>query len=358
MIPNAIDVANIFTLGAQAGCCTWVTLHFVPATNEPRQSVRALVGEIASQLAAAGISDAQVDAELLIGHVLGMSRGAVQAQVVIGAEIASDASALVRALASRRAGREPLQHLTGLAAFRSLELEVGPGVFVPRPETELLAGLAIDALRALTSAGVGDSSQVRRGQSASATRTPAPTPIAVDLGTGSGAIALAVASEVPTATVWAVEREPAAYRWAARNIARTGVTNLTLVLGDLGDALTELDGTVDVVVSNPPYIPDDAVPIDPEVRLFDPPTALYGGPDGLDIVRVLSVRATRLLKPGGVLLIEHGERQASDIAALLTTDGWESIACVPDLTGRDRVTTAVRGARQAANARVDRLAGS
>ncbi|HEU5222713.1 MAG TPA: peptide chain release factor N(5)-glutamine methyltransferase [Candidatus Lumbricidophila sp.] len=287
--------------------------------------MRALVAEITAQLEVAGVPDAPVDAELLIGHMMGWSRGQVQANAIVGAEISSDASQSVRALAARRAAREPLQHLTGLAPFRSLELEVGPGVFVPRPETELVAGLAIDALR----------------DAAAAASAAAGPHIAVDLGTGSGAIALAVASEVPSAAVWAVEREPAAHAWAARNVLRTGVTNLTLVLGDLGTALTELDGSVDVVVSNPPYIPDDAVPIDPEVQLFDPPTALYGGRDGLDVVRVLSVRAAQLLKPGGVLLIEHGERQASDIAALLSVDGWQSITCARDLTGRDRVTRAV-----------------
>jgi release factor glutamine methyltransferase len=190
-----------------------------------------------------------------------MSRGQVQAQVVTDAAVADADAAAVLELVARRSAREPLQHITGTAAFRSLELAVGPGVFVPRPETEGVAQLAIDALLAV----------------------PVASPLAVDLGTGSAAIALALATEVPHARVLAVESSPDAFAWAQRNAA--GVENLRLELGDLGDALHELDGTVDVVVSNPPYIPAAAIPRDPEVRLFDPAEALYGGPDGLDGVR-------------------------------------------------------------------------
>lgn len=286
----------------------------------PARDLRLVRDETIARLAAAGVPDPEVDAELLIGHVLGLSRGGVQAKLVVGAEMNdADASAL-DGLVARRVRREPLQHLTGRAAFRSLELAVGPGVFVPRPETEQVTQLAVDALRAVASA----------------------EPVAVDLGTGSGAIALSLASEVPHARVYAVEKSPEAIEWTRRNVAELAAPNLSLVHGDLADALPELDGAVDVVISNPPYVPDEAVPRDPEVWLHDPAMALYGGADGLDVVRVLSQRALRLLRPGGLLVIEHGELQAAPIAALLADDGWHGIAHHRDFTSRDRATTALR----------------
>ena len=283
-------------------------------------TVSSLRDETVRTLAAAGVVTPDADAELLIGHVLGLSRGEVQAKAVTGTAVAPAEADAVLALVERRAAREPLQHITGVAPFRSLELAVGPGVFVPRPETELAAQLAIDALVAVAS----------------------PHPLALDLGTGSGAIALALATEVPHARVVAVERSPEAHAWADRNIRASGADNIRLVLGDLADALPELDGRVDVVASNPPYIPDDAIPRDVEVRLHDPAMALYGGPDGLDVVRALSRRALALLRPGGVLVIEHGELQGAEIRALLAADGWRAPATHRDLLGRDRVTTALR----------------
>lgn len=282
--------------------------------------IREVRDETVRALASAGVPDPEVDADLLLGHVLGLSRGGVQARLIVGGELgATDAAALAE-LVARRARREPLQHLTGRSAFRSLELAVGPGVFVPRPETELLAQLAIDALRAAAE----------------------PEPIALDLGSGSGAIALSMATEVPHARVWAVENSPAAFPWTRRNVDEVGAPNLELVFGDLAVALPELDGRAAVVASNPPYIPAGSIPRDPEVRLYDPEHALYGGADGLDVVRVLSRRALELLHPGGTLMIEHGEAQAAEIAALLSGDGWHAIAHHRDLTGRDRVTTARR----------------
>ncbi len=272
------------------------------------------------QLVEAGVPDPEVDVELLLGHVLGMSRGEVQAKIAIDAVIAEHAVTQFDALIARRATREPLQHITGKAPFRSLELAVGPGVFVPRPETEHVAQFAIDALRA----------------------SAVPAPIAVDLGTGSGAIAIAMATEVPNARVFAVELSPEAHEWAARNVTAAGVDNLELRLGDLGEAFSELDGQVAVVISNPPYIPAEAIPRDPEVRLFDPAVALYGGEDGLDIVRVVSRTAARLLHGGGTLVIEHGEVQGAAIRAILGADGWRGTSTHPDLLGRDRATTALR----------------
>ncbi|MDJ0334672.1 peptide chain release factor N(5)-glutamine methyltransferase [Salinibacterium sp. G-O1] len=271
-------------------------------------------------LSSAGISNPSVDAELLIGHVLGLSRGGVQARAVTGTTVPGDACAAIEQLVERRAAREPLQHITGRAAFRQLDLAVGPGVFVPRPETEFVAQFAIDALRA----------------------TASPEPVGVDLGTGSGAIALAMATEVGHARVYGVEVSPRAFVWTRQNFRDVGAPNATAVFIDLAHALPSLDGRVDVVISNPPYIPLGAIPRDPEVRLFDPEIALYGGEDGLDVVRQVSATALRLLHRGGTLILEHGELQAAQIAALLRDDGWTAVAHHRDLLGRDRATTALR----------------
>ncbi|MEV7620426.1 peptide chain release factor N(5)-glutamine methyltransferase [Microbacterium sp. NPDC089321] len=280
--------------------------------------ISAQLRAVAQRLADAGVPDPLVDAELLIGHVLGRGRGELQAAVVRGDEMTDPDAERLASLVDRRAAREPLQHLTGRAAFRHLELAVGPGVFVPRPETETVVQFAIDALL----------------ESASS------APIAVDLGTGSGAIALAMATEVPHARVHAVERSAEAHAWAARNVQ--GVENLTLVHGDLATELDELRGAVDVVISNPPYVPDAAIPRDPEVRLHDPAQALYGGADGLDVVRVISRRAQELLHAGGLLVLEHGELQGAAIRDILAVDGWCAAATHQDLTRRDRATTALR----------------
>ncbi|MDQ0647891.1 release factor glutamine methyltransferase [Microbacterium natoriense] len=284
----------------------------------PDTTISTLVRAAAQRLAEAGVPDPQVDAELLAAHVLGMRRGEVQSAIIRGA-VADDADAeALDSAVVRRSAREPLQHITGTAPFRHLELAVGPGVFVPRPETETVVQYAIDAL--LSAAD--------------------PEPIGVDLGTGSGAIALAMATEVPHARVYAAELSPDAFPWAQRNTA--GIDNLTLVNDDLAHAFRELDGTASVVISNPPYVPDAAVPRDPEVRLFDPAMALYGGEDGLDVVRVLSTRALELLRGGGLLVIEHGELQGEQIRSILTADGWRAAATHRDLTLRDRLTTALR----------------
>ena len=273
-----------------------------------------------SLLAAAGVTDAEVDADLLIGHVLGQSRGEVQAGSILNRPISKADAASIETLLARRIKREPLQHITGRAPFRSLMLKVGPGVFVPRPETEQVAQFAIDALRSM----------------------PDPEPIGVDLGTGSGAIALALATEVPHARIFAIENSPEAFLWTTRNFEEVAADNAILSFGDLADAFVELDGTAAVVISNPPYIPADAIPRDPEVRLFDPAHALFGGSDGLDVVRSVSVTGLRLLRPGGVLVIEHGELQGAAIRELLANDGWRAPATHRDYTSRDRATTALR----------------
>lgn len=274
----------------------------------------------AARLADAGISDPAVDAELLAAFVLATGRGGVQAAAIRGDRLDPRDAQRLDQLVARRVTREPLQHITGTAPFRHLELKVGPGVFVPRPETEMVAQLAIDALRAAASA----------------------SPIAVDLGTGSGAIALAMATEVPHARVFAAENSVDAFVWTKENFAHVGADNATLAFIDLAHAFPELDGTVSVVASNPPYVPDAAVPRDPEVRFFDPPAALYGGEDGLDVVRVLSGVGLRLAHPGGTIVIEHGEWQGEAIRGILAADGWRAPATHPDLTMRDRATTALR----------------
>lgn len=282
-------------------------------------NVKALLDHAVSVLTEAHVPSPDADAELLVAHVLGLSRGQVQAKAVTGASLDVEERHAVLELVERRAAREPLQHLTGKAAFRHLELAVGPGVFVPRPETELVAQLGIDALLAV----------------------PSPTPRGADLGTGSGAIALALATEVPHAEIVAVENSPRAFIWARENAAAVGAENLRLVFADLRQALPDLDGQLDVVVSNPPYIPLGAIPRDPEVRLHDPEAALYGGEDGLDVVRAVSATARRLLRPGGTLVLEHGELQGAEIRDLLTADGWRAASTTRDLLGRDRATTAL-----------------
>lgn len=287
-----------------------------PAASPVRDAVR----DAAARLARAGVPDPEVDAELLLAHLLGVGRGQVQAAAMRGDELAREQRTAFEELVARRATRVPLQHITGVAPFRHLELAVGPGVFVPRPETEMVAQLAIDALRA----------------------APTPEPIAVDLCTGSGAIALALGTEVPHARVFAVENSVDAFIWAKENAARVGAGNVRMVFDDAARALPDLDGRVEVVVSNPPYVPDDAIPRDPEVRFHDPEHALYGGPDGLDVVRAISRAALRLVRPGGTLILEHGEWQGEPIRELLVADGWRASATHPDLTGRDRATTAIR----------------
>ncbi|MHA7134620.1 peptide chain release factor N(5)-glutamine methyltransferase [Oerskovia turbata] len=241
---------------------------------------------------------------------------------------AADVLAVLARLLDARAARVPLQHLTGTAPFRHLDLLVGPGVFVPRPETEQVAQVAIsEALEA-----------VARG---------AAEPVVVDLCTGSGAIALALATEVPGARVHAVELDRDAHAWAERNVARareaSGVV-VRLVRGDARTALAELDGTCDVVVSNPPYVPPDAIPRDPEVALHDPQVALYGlGEDGLEVPRGVTRAAARLLAPGGLYVMEHAEVQAEAARDMVAAvGGFEGIRTADDLTGRPRMVVARR----------------
>jgi release factor glutamine methyltransferase len=277
---------------------------------------RDLVADAVRRLAAAGVESPDHDASELLGFVLGVPRTRLRLTEDIGPAEAAQYDALV----ARRAAREPLQHLTGVAPFRHVVLQVGPGVFVPRPETELLAGWAVDAARSAVGSGTA-------------------SPVVVDLGTGSGAIARSVADEVPFADVHAVELDERAHAWAARNLAGTGVE---LRQGDLADAFDDLAGTVDVVVSNPPYIPHEAwESVAVEVRDHDPELALYAAGDGLDTIRVVEHRAALLLRPGGWVGVEHADVQGESAPGVFSATGrWEQVRDHPDLTGRARFLTA------------------
>lgn len=278
-------------------------------------TVREAVTGAVTRLAAAGVASPRHDAELLAAHVLGVQRAALH--TADGWDPAR--AAAYDDLVTERARRVPLQHLTGMAGFRHLDLAVGPGVFVPRPETEVLVSWGLVQLA---------------GHRA---------PVVVDLCAGSGAIALSVARELPGSTTYAVERETLALAWLRRNAEGTDVV---VVAGDATDAavLAELDGRVDLVMSNPPYIPLGAV-VEPEVAEHDPAAALWGGPDGLQVLRGVAARAQQLLRPGGWLAVEHGDRQGHSVPALLRVGrGWEDVEDHPDLAGRDRFATARRAA--------------
>jgi release factor glutamine methyltransferase len=278
--------------------------------------IQAALQSATESFAKAGIESAAADAEILLAHLLNISRGELQAKAFTDAEFSE--TKIYTDLVAKRAQRIPLQHLTGVAHFRRLTLKVGPGVFVPRPETEVVTQLAVDALRA-----VGKES-----------------PIAVDLATGSGAIAISLAVEVPNAKVFAIELSEEALKYTRVNFADLAA-DAVLVQGDLVDAFPELNGTVDVLVSNPPYIPDEMIPIYPEVHLHDPSLALYGGVDGLDIVRNVDSAARRLLRSGGTLIIEHADMQGEAVRELLLASGWRHVRTHKDLVGRDRATTAL-----------------
>lgn len=265
----------------------------------------------AARLDDAGVASPDADVSLLVSHVLGVGLGRLD---LLDDVSAADA-AVIEALVERRARRIPLQHLTGRAWFRHVELAVGPGVFVPRPETELLAGWAIESC-----AGLAE-------------------PVVVDLCTGSGAIAKAVADEVPGARVHAVEMDPDAHAWAERNLAGTGVD---LRLGDMAHAFDDLVGTVDVLVCNPPYIPLEAwESVAVEARDHDPHLALFSGEDGLEAMRVLEERGAQLLRTGGVLGAEHADVQGESAPGVFVATGrWSDVRDHKDLAGRARFLTA------------------
>ncbi|NIY68334.1 protein-(glutamine-N5) methyltransferase, release factor-specific [Streptomyces malaysiensis] len=269
------------------------------------------VAQATQRLADAGVPSPRFDAEELAAFVHGVKRGELH-----GVPDA-DFDARYWEAVARREAREPLQHITGRAFFRYLELQVGPGVFVPRPETESVVGWAIDAVRAMDVV----------------------EPLIVDLCSGSGAIALALAQEVPRSRVHAVELDEGALRWARKNVEGSRVV---LHHADALTALRELDGQADLVISNPPYIPlTEWEYVAPEARDHDPQLALFSGEDGLDVIRGLERTAHRLLRPGGVVVIEHADTQGGQVPWIFTEErGWADAADHPDLNNRPRFATA------------------
>jgi release factor glutamine methyltransferase len=283
-----------------------------PSAAPERTPLVPLLAKATSDLRAAGVASPRVDAELLAAQVLDVPRG----RLLLIADVRAEEARRFGSLVARRAERIPLQHLLGTAAFRRLELAVGDGVFVPRPETELLAGWGIE--------------RVTEGATV------------VDLCSGTGAIALSVADEAAPGRVIAVERSPAALAYLRRNAA--GYDAVEVRAGDVTDpaVLRDLDGAVDLVLCNPPYVPDGtAVP--PEVAAHDPAEAVFGGGDGLAVIRPVIALAARLLKPGGGLGIEHDDVHATAVPDLLRADGrFTDVAAHADLAGRPRYATARR----------------
>lgn len=288
------------------------------------EDVGAVLRSVARRLQEAGVASPEHDARALLSHALGVDRPDPATTVPHAVRT------LVDDLVERRRSRVPLQHILGSTGFRYLDLTVRPGVFVPRPETELVAQEAIDeAVR------VGASGRV---------------PLVVDLCCGAGGIAIAVATEVPGSEVVAVDVDRPAVELTAANAAANGA-QVRVERADVTgpDLLPELAGRVDVVVANPPYIPPGAVPVDPEVRDHDPPAALYGGgPDGLAVPRSVVGHAARLLRPGGLLVMEHADEQGAQVRTIVTDAGFADARTLPDLLGRDRMVLARRRARTGA----------
>jgi release factor glutamine methyltransferase len=277
----------------------------------------AVLEAAAAELAAVGVPSPQNDAEVIMAHALGISRGSLLAKVFKGDDLSGDPLRQFAQMIDRRMSREPLQHIVGLAPFLDFELKVGPGVFIPRPETEMLTEMAVAEL------GTGSQQLV------------------VDVGTGSGAIAIGIARARPNASVIAVESSLPAAEFARQNIADLAPA-VTLKVADFEVILLQLQGKCDLIVSNPPYIPADAEPTEPEVSQYDPPEALYGGEDGLDVIRKLERFAWFSLKPGGMLLLEHGFDQSQQIRDILGNSGWQQLQSHNDLAGKMRFTSARR----------------
>jgi release factor glutamine methyltransferase len=287
--------------------------------------LRAVVRDATAVLREAGVPSPDVDAVELAAHVLAVDTAEVRRLMIVGGALPAHLDGPYAAVLAERARRVPLQHLTGRAHFRTLTLQVGPGVFVPRPETEVLVELALAEVDRLL------------GTRPSGIRL-------VDLCSGSGAIPFAVKAERPHVDVRALEISGDAVAWAMANRDHLGL-DVEIVEGDATEpAFVDWAGTVDVVTANPPYIPSDAVPIDPEVRDHDPEIALYGGSeDGLAIPLRVAAAAAQLLRPEGLLLMEHADTQGDSLPARLRASGeWEVVVDHDDLSGRPRVTAARR----------------
>ncbi|WP_210605304.1 peptide chain release factor N(5)-glutamine methyltransferase [Brevibacterium oceani] len=271
----------------------------------------------------------EVDASALLAHAWGIDSATLGRRRLFDESVPAEVTTAFAELCAARRQRIPLQHLTGVAHFRHLELQVGPGVFVPRPETELLVGAAL--------AELSDRARSER-------------PFVIDLCSGSGAITLALASEHEGVDVLGIEREPAALEWSQTNLERVSLGDSTVeFLAADATSITqshpELIGRADVVVTNPPYVPDAAIPKDPEVAEHDPAAALYGGSTGLEIPALIIAEAAALLRPGGLFLMEHSEEQGPGARELLDASAsLRQPATYPDYTGRDRYTVARRTA--------------
>ncbi|MEJ5919485.1 peptide chain release factor N(5)-glutamine methyltransferase [Corynebacterium sp. H78] len=301
-----------------------------------------LLEDITSRLAASGCASPRTDAEQLMCHVSGRSRFDL---LLSRRDVLTDDDPLIQqlpVLVARREAREPLQHILGTAPMCALELDVGPGVFIPRPETELLAEWVVGEARRISAA---------QKKAASGAEGSVGKLRIVDLCTGSGALALAIADAVPDAEIFAVELDERALVWTKRNLDKCQklwhdrgepVRDIEIRQGDATDpdVLADIAGTVDIVVSNPPYVPD-STEVSPEVHA-DPRHAVFGGSDGLDVIRLMMNVVRGLLRRGGVIGIEHDDDSRIDIADVFGNDGeWEWVLCHQDLAGRDRFTTAV-----------------
>jgi release factor glutamine methyltransferase len=280
--------------------------------------ISALLQQSAAQLSQAGVLSPEVDSELLAAHCLGITRSELGVAIALNSEFPEEKIAVFSDGVFRRANREPLQHITGLAAFRHLELSVGKGVFTPRPETEQVVSFAMEKIASFEH------------------------PVVVDLCSGSGAIALSFATERPGAKVFAVEKSKEAFEFLKHNSNKYGLGLGQLSNVDLQDCLTEMESVADLVISNPPYIPNEAIPVDLEVQLHEPAISLYGGVDGLDVIRQILSKAKQLLRTGGLLVLEHADTQALSIRELLLAEGWINVNSRKDLAGKDRMISATK----------------
>ncbi len=270
------------------------------------------------KLASSGVPSPDADAHWLLAHATDSTRAELLTNITFDLVLTQEQITEFNLSLEKRLRRIPLQHITGTAAFRSLELAVGPGVFIPRFETEQVTQIAIDFLNSL----------------------PA-RPKAIDVGTGSGAIAISLAKET-NAEVYAIELSASAVDYARANIEGNEV-EVKLFEGEFELLLPTLRD-LDLIISNPPYIPISAVPQDPEVRDFDPELALYSGEDGLDAIRALIELALLSLRPGGMLVLEHADGQSDLVRELLLEAGYGAVSVHPDPTGRLRAVSAIRRA--------------
>ncbi|AQP52067.1 peptide chain release factor N(5)-glutamine methyltransferase [Tessaracoccus flavescens] len=268
--------------------------------------------ELAGRLTRSGSPSPGPEARIIVAHVLGVE----VPRLIAVDDVTAEQQRFIDELAERRMAGEPLQHLTGVAYFRHEELVVGPGVFIPRPETEVMVGWALQRL------AERDTRRV------------------VELCAGSGAISAALATELGGLELHAVEVDPEAFAYLERNLEGRGVD---LVRGDMATALPELDGTVDLVIVNPPYVPEGLRPFLPsDVVEHDPALALFSGEDGLDAIKVVAAVAMRLLAPGGILATEHDDSHQPGVVETLRAAGLDQVEPHADLTGRPRFVTAVR----------------